>query len=61
MLGRLGWLTFLYPPLGNRVFLHVRLRSSGIGIDDLLPDCLWGLEKTVGGNGTASPVTEGPI
>jgi hypothetical protein len=43
MLGGLGWSTFLYPPLGNQLFLHVLL----IGLVGGLSLILWLLVKGV--------------
>jgi hypothetical protein len=43
MLGGLGWLTFLYPPLGNQLFLYVLpLALIGAGAQ-----ILWLLTKGV--------------
>ena len=43
MLGGLGWLTFLYPPLGNNLFLYILL----IGLLGSVTQILWLLAKGV--------------
>jgi hypothetical protein len=43
MLGGLGWLTFLYPPLGNQLFLYVLL----VGLIGSASMILWLLIKGV--------------
>jgi len=43
MLGGLGWLTFLYPPLGNQLFLYILL----IGLLGSASQILWLLIKGV--------------
>lgn len=43
MLGGLGWLTFLYPPLGNNLFLYILL----IGLLGSVTQILWLLVKGV--------------
>lgn len=43
MLGGLGWLTFLYPPLGNQLFMYVLL----VGLVGSISTILWLLTKGV--------------
>lgn len=43
MIGGLGWLTFLYPPLGNQLFIFVLL----IGLIGSISQILWLLAKGV--------------
>ena len=43
MLGGLGWLTFLYPPLGNQLFLYILL----IGLVGSMSQIAWLLTKGV--------------
>ena len=43
MLGGLGWLTFIYPPLGNQLFLYVLL----IGLVGSASQIIWLLAKGV--------------
>lgn len=43
MLGGLGWLTFLYPPLGNQLFLYVLL----LGLVGSASQIVWLLAKGV--------------
>jgi len=56
MLGELGWLTLLFPPLGYGVFLYVAafapLRSAAM--------IFWLIAKNVGGSGPAQPAVEAP-
>ena len=43
MIGGLGWLTFLYPPLGNQLFLYVVL----VALVGSLAQILWLLIKGI--------------
>ena len=43
MIGGLGWLTFLYPPLGNQLFMYVLL----VGLVGSVSQILWLLTKGV--------------
>jgi hypothetical protein len=43
MLGGLGWLTFIYPPLGDQLFLYVLL----IGLVGSASQIIWLLAKGV--------------
>ena len=43
MLGGLGWLTFLYPPLGNQLFLYILL----LGLVGSASQIVWLLAKGV--------------